>query len=373
MTEPREGGEPEPPRPPAGEPGDATRREVAGDADWQAGWGAPAGGSAVPPPPPEPPPSPASPPGAADRGDAAPALRPMGVGDVLDGTVRLLVGHWRVVLATVAAVSVPVQLLFVAIAPEMATTGPLQAFSDGFAAPDPFDAEMGQPLEWAALWRAQAFAVGQLLIVSPLIAGAVVHLVGRSRLDQPTGVGRALRAALGRLPVLVAVRVLLVLMGLVAVLVVGAGSAGLVAGLGPAGFAVVLLLLAVAGVAAVGVLTLFAVVTPAVMLERLGPLAALGRSASLVRRRFWPTLGKVVLVVVLVGIVSQALSLLALPAELLPGGVAYVAATTLVGIVTAPLLPIALVLVYLDLRVRTEGLDLYAALQPRPGPGAAAG
>lgn len=296
----------------------------------------------------------------------------MSAGDVLDGTVRTLVRRWRVVLAAVAAVSIPVQLLFVLVAPETATTGPLQALSEGFAAPEAFDAQTGPPLALPSLWRAQAFALGELLIVSPFIAGIVVHIVGRTRLGHDTGVRAALRAAARRLPALLAVRLLLVLLGLAAAAVAGVVAGAVVAALGAVGFVLVFFLLLVTAAGAVAVFTLFATVTPAIMLEHRGPLAALGRSVSLVRRRYWPTLGRVLLVVLLVGLVSQALSLLALPTELLPGGVAYVAASTLVGIVTAPLLPIALALIYLDLRVRTEGLDLHAALD-RPGPGADAG
>lgn len=345
----------EPPLPPP--PG-------AGDANWHAGHD--------PPPETGPAAGPASPPvergGGGAGGGTGATLGPMGPGDVLDGTVRTLVGRWRVVLGAVAAVSIPVQLLFVVVAPETATTGPVGAFSEGFAAPGAFEPDTGPPVALASLWRAQAFALVQLAVVSPLIAGAVVHIVGGDRLGRPTGVGTALRAALGRLHALVAVRVLLMLLGLIVVGTVAVASGALVAGLGAVGIAVAVVLGLAAMAGAAGAFVLFATVTPAVMLERLGPLAAMGRSMSLVRRRYWPTLGKVALVTLLVGIVSQTLSLVALAAELLPGSAAYVAASTLVGVVTAPLLPIALTLVYLDLRVRTEGLDLAAALdQPDPG------
>jgi hypothetical protein len=128
-----------------------------------------------------------------------------------------------------------------------------------------------------------------------------------------------------------------------------------------------------AAAALAGVLVLFSVITPAVVLERRGPVAAIARSARLVRRRYWPTVGRVLLVGVLVAIVGWLLALLALPADLLPGGVGFFAAGTLAKIVALPLMPTALTLVYLDLRVRTEGLDLSVALDEGGADGAGGG
>jgi hypothetical protein len=202
-------------------------------------------------------------------------------------------------------------------------------------------------------------------------------VVGSRRLGRDTGVKDALRAAAGRLHVLVGVRVLLglLIVGAAAVAalvfgVVGAG-AGLVGGPLVALLLVPLGLLAAAALA--GVLVLFSVITPAVVLERRGPVAAIARSARLVRRRYWPTVGRVLLVGVLVAIVGWLLALLALPADLLPGGVGFFAAGTLAKIVALPLMPTALTLVYLDLRVRTEGLDLSVALDEGGADGAGGG
>ena len=86
---------------------------------------------------------------------------------------------------------------------------------------------------------------------------------------------------------------------------------------------------------------------------------ALGRSARLVRRRYWSVVG----VLVLVGIVDLALSVglgaLATLAAALPWGwlVAGVVGS-IDAVVTGAFSAAALVLLYLDLRARVEGLDV---------------
>jgi hypothetical protein len=107
---------------------------------------------------------------------------------------------------------------------------------------------------------------------------------------------------------------------------------------------------------------LYIAVAPVVALEGLGPLKAIRRSQSLCRRRYWTCVG----VGVASALVSIALAwtLRALPqllgvftlghwGWLLAGLVSVV--TTLI---TAPVVAATTVLLYLDLRVRTEGVDI---------------
>ena len=109
-------------------------------------------------------------------------------------------------------------------------------------------------------------------------------------------------------------------------------------------------------------LTFTAVVAPAIATESLGPVAAIGRSFSLVARRFWLSLGVVLLSSLVAYVVSMVLQ--ALPQALatsLPWAAQWAALTLVNGIVatlTVGPLVISSILLYLDLRVRTEGLDL---------------
>lgn len=117
------------------------------------------------------------------------------------------------------------------------------------------------------------------------------------------------------------------------------------------------------GVLPIAVMTWFLVTAPAIGAEGLGPIAAMRRSARLVSRRFW-----MVLSVALLGLLVESLFELAI--GLIPtlvsavvgtGGVAWIlpAVTGIVTqLITLPVVAGITVLIYLDLRVRTEGLDL---------------
>jgi hypothetical protein len=131
--------------------------------------------------------------------------------------------------------------------------------------------------------------------------------------------------------------------------------------------------------------------TPVVVLERTGPAASLRRSWRLVRGSSWRVLGILLLTFVIVGVAS---SILQLPFSL-AGGLSSFAntahrATVLATIVssiggiiasavTRPVTAGVTVLLYTDLRMRREGLDIAlqtAASQPASpvsGPGAGPG
>lgn len=109
-------------------------------------------------------------------------------------------------------------------------------------------------------------------------------------------------------------------------------------------------------------LTFTAVVAPVIAAEGVGPIAAIGRSFSLVARRFWTALGVVMLSSLVAYVLTTVVTLIPqLIARLLPWGAQWavnsVAAWMAATLITGPLV-ISSILLYLDLRVRTEGLDL---------------
>jgi hypothetical protein len=212
-------------------------------------------------------------------------------------------------------------------------------------------------------------------------------VVGRSVLGDRITAGEAWRTALPRLPAL-----------LLATLLTG------LALIGPwAGLAAVLIALGVAGapgglVIAVGFLgaiaslvldvwfwTMFSMSAAAVVLERQGPAHALGRSWRLVRKSFWRVFGILLLagIIVLVAssvlrlpftVISAAFSSGSAPltqaiqpsvASLVIGAVGSIIA----GAITQPISAGVTVLLYVDLRMRREGLDL--ALQTATSDGQA--
>jgi hypothetical protein len=109
----------------------------------------------------------------------------------------------------------------------------------------------------------------------------------------------------------------------------------------------------------------WSVTVPALVVEHLGAFEAIQRSYRLVRRRFWPVLGVVVLSVLLYGTISYLFSLAGslftfLGDETSVGipVAASVISSTLSSIVVQPFIAAVLIVLYFDLRVRAEGYDL---------------
>jgi hypothetical protein len=108
--------------------------------------------------------------------------------------------------------------------------------------------------------------------------------------------------------------------------------------------------------------TFFAVTAPVIAVEGVGPFTAIKRSAQLVARRFWPALGVVLLSTLVENVVQFSLAAVPLLiALLLPSPADWIvtaagnAAASLIA--TTALVGVS-VLLYVDLRARSEGLDV---------------
>jgi hypothetical protein len=119
----------------------------------------------------------------------------------------------------------------------------------------------------------------------------------------------------------------------------------------------------------------WAVAYATLLAERVNPWRALGRSWKLVRGNWWRTVGILFLVWLLVTIIQFAISLLfGGIAALLPGlseevrAGAVTVVTAVVNALVGAITPLAITMLYLDLRVRKEGVDLdQLARQTSPG------
>ena len=115
----------------------------------------------------------------------------------------------------------------------------------------------------------------------------------------------------------------------------------------------------------------WAVVMPVMFIENVGLGAAMGRSWRLVEGRWWRTFFTLVLMLIIWFVARTALRAFIVLAQsllqlVIPNVAAlWIAAATsvIVGSLVNPLLQIAIVLIYLDLRVRREGLDLFQLAQ----------
>lgn len=181
------------------------------------------------------------------------------------------------------------------------------------------------------------------LLVLPLLYGAVIFAICESALGRPLTLGGALRGALRRYPHVAGYLLLLFLMTIA--------------------FCLFPLWIWIA----VG----WAAVLPIMFVENTGLIAAMGRSWQLVQGRWWRTFFILLLVFVLNYVVSIALAaflylgyiLLQLLLSPYLSLAIYEAGGILVNAVIIPILQIAIVLIYFDLRVRKEGLDLFQLAQ----------
>lgn len=316
----------------------------------------------APPPPGAPPaPTPARPP---RPGDAAAVpfagqllpLRRLTVADVLDGafrTFRAVVGPAAViVLVVIGPLQFATNLILSRVAPEIVGGG-LAALTD-------LDAFAAAPADnTLVLTNLLGGLLGYLL--SLVASAGVVALLLTVDRGGAAEVGGPLRLALRvLLPTLVA-SFLLGMLGITAAIAVAVGSLLLVAIpiLGILAFVLLVLPLYVVGIAAF--VALITLVVPVAVVERRGPLATLGRTVQVFTRQ--PL--RIAWITLLVGVVTAVLALaLQLPFLLVAGvapsgGWAIEALGQTAGqVLSVPVSAAAALLVYLDVRVRSEAVDL---------------
>jgi hypothetical protein len=298
----------------------------------------------------------------------------MAAGDILSGAFTLIRRNARTVLGLAAAVVTVNQIVTTLIAVAInhrlpsrllilpgrqATIGQVNGELSDFAHSLPYI--LG--LEIADLLI--------LIVFRSILTGTLTQALGRGVLGHAVSIGQTLRNTRLGAVLAVAFLTLAIYLGLWAV-PTAAVIALLAAGL-PAAAAII----GVLGVIAALVLTVWLYVMlslamPSVILERLGPRAALARSWRLVRGSFWRLLGILLLASLIVSVTAGLLtapvtaarlalsgSLTSMSLVLSPG---WLIATAVAGIIsgtlTAPIAAGVNVLLYTDLRMRKEGMDL---------------
>ncbi len=299
--------------------------------------------------------------------------RQLSFGGVLDEAIQLYRQHWRAIVAVSAIYLVPTALVSTAVV---------------LSTPDPATAP-----------PQQAAATGGLTLLSYVVNGilsatwtiALAHATNLAVRGQPMEVGQLVRAGFGRLLALVLSGVVV---AVAAILLMAASLPFLVLGL----FGVVSLVAVIVWFAnpsarkpwlkwlivlatPFGLPTYFAgrwsLALPSIVLERRGPIDGISRSSQLVAGNWFTATGLLTVVSLIVAVfvyiaiigggIAGALIGLGAGAASQPATifttirateVAVSLASILGQILFGPLTPIALTLLFIDLRNRREGSDL---------------
>jgi hypothetical protein len=113
------------------------------------------------------------------------------------------------------------------------------------------------------------------------------------------------------------------------------------------------------GIGSLVFMAFFVVTAPAIVLERLGPFAGMGRSWRLVGPRFFPVLGIALLTGLVASLLDTALSSAALLfTDFSWGWIVNAVLSIGAALITTPVVAGCTVLLYFDLRIRLEGFDI---------------
>ncbi len=308
-------------------------------------------------------------------------LRPIGVGEILDGAFSSIRQNPKATLGLSAILTTIAGVISTTIA--LITRHLVGGISASSLGQNPTSAQvfhfLRQVLAAAGIPALVSILIG--ILMQGILAGLLTAVIGRGVLGHRITAGQAWRMTAPRLPALIgaafAVVGLLVsfwaVLGLVLLILDLAGApTGAIAAIGVLGFFPVMAL-------TVWFAVMMSLAAPAVVLERQGPVRSLGRSWRLVSRSFWRVFGILLLAGLIVAIAGTILQFpFAIGSGAAFGGGAFsghepsllstvisAIGGIIAGTVTRPISAGVIVLLYMDMRMRKEGLDL--ALQTAAG------
>ncbi|AYC40804.1 glycerophosphoryl diester phosphodiesterase membrane domain-containing protein [Streptomyces griseorubiginosus] len=302
-------------------------------------------------------------------------LRPLGVGEILDGAVSTMRTYWRTVLGISLTVAVVTQVLVILLQGfVLDDNAGSEALSDPSASADEVTRALGETM-------VSTTVVFLISLIGTVVATALLTTVtSRAVLGRPVTTGEAWRDARPQVPRLFGLIFLLLLITF-GVLAVGALPGILVAVAGSKGGGIALAVLGILGasVVALWLMIRFSLASPALMLEKQTIVKSMSRSTKLVRGSWWRVLGIQLLAGIIANIVAAivVLPFTFLAAALSGDGVGgFVNGTGDLGwtfliisgigsvigsMITFPISAGVTVLLYIDQRIRREALDLELA------------
>ncbi|HEY6522442.1 MAG TPA: hypothetical protein VIY10_01665 [Solirubrobacteraceae bacterium] len=261
-------------------------------------------------------------------------LRPLRVGEILDASIKLYARNARTLIGAAAVAVIPLQLISAVVL--------MSVYSSGQDIPAGFSGAFKTVPAADASARAGASGITTLVSVLMIafVSAVCVQAVSSAYLDHPLSSRESIRFGARRF---------LPLLAMLIVLYIGLGI----------GF----VLLVIPGI---WLYAAWGVATPALMIERLGPFRALGRSRRLVKGRWWAAAGVLLfsflMTTILTGIVTGVLTAIALTSS--NPSVSFAVLISLLsgvvsGLVVQPFQATVTTVLYYDLRVRHEGYDLH--------------
>jgi len=276
----------------------------------------------------------------------APALRPLGIGEILDVGIKIYWRHALTLFKIVVFVVLPAQILVNLVQVSALPAGVTGTFSSPFG-PNFYTSAADTTLSGGDYATFIVGFVGALLInalAGKLAQAGCFRAVADAYLGEQIDWRSSLRYALKRLPAVVGVSILVTIL-------VGIGT----------------VLCFIPGIYLWGA---FYVAIPVVLVEGVGPMRALGRSRDLVQGRWWATFGVALVGYVLVFLISGALAAVVIGVaasgtsrNTVAGFLLNTLATTVGSMLTTPAVAAFTTVLYIDLRVRKEGFDLLLLAQ----------
>ena len=255
-----------------------------------------------------------------------PGMRPRRVGEILDAAIKLYLSNARVLMGSAAAIVVPLQIISGVVL--------LSAYGGGNSAGTSLsssttDARLG----------ASGISLLVGLIGNAFVLAACVKALSDAYLEQEPSVRGSLRFGLRRLLPLIALEIVYYI-----------------------GQSIGFVLLVIPGI---WLYAAWSVRVPALVIERKGPFRSLGRSRALVKGRWWPTAGVLLITAIMVGVLNVVIEELLRLASgtngnpaLLSDVVVLILTAIVSGVLLQPFSASVVTVLYYDLRIRHEGYDL---------------
>jgi hypothetical protein len=263
--------------------------------------------------PPPPPPPPLGGPGGGT------SFRPRGIGEILSAAFELYKQHWQSFIQIVAIVVIPLTILQYFLQDQLQTTSSVTV-DQTTGAVEVNNGSLGRSL----LLTLVVSLIG--VLVTQLLTGAISRAAAGSLVGESLTPGDAFGYAFSRLGSILLVSIL------VGLIVAGG-----------------LILLIIPGIIFAVKL---AVSIPALVVENRRGTDAIGRSWNLTTGHFWHVLGTYIVAAIIAAIVSGILGAIGGSNWFIRAILASIAA-----IITTPFTALVLILIYIDLRVRKEGLS----------------